>query len=147
MVRLAVERNYSCLIIQYYRFSETSTKTLYLPRPIEDATPRAIHHNPNRTYLESSSTCCRKAIIILNDNLEAKQQLSKIILNPGNDPNIHQQEWNSHVSASAAAPNHIIRHQRLTLNQKIIGKTKKNYLFIRAINSNKQNSRCSNYST
>ena len=30
-----------------------------LPRPIEDATPRAIHHNPNRKYFTSSSTCCR----------------------------------------------------------------------------------------
>ena len=30
-----------------------------LPRPIEDATPRAIHHSPNRAYPESSSTCCR----------------------------------------------------------------------------------------
>lgn len=31
----------------------------YLPRPIEDATPRATHHSPNRKYLEISSTCCR----------------------------------------------------------------------------------------
>ena len=32
-----------------------------LPRPIEDAMPRAIHHNPNRKYWWSSWTCCRKS--------------------------------------------------------------------------------------
>lgn len=32
------------------------------PRPIEDATPRATHHNPNWTYWRSSSTCCKKHV-------------------------------------------------------------------------------------
>jgi len=32
---------------------------LYLPRPIEDATPRATHQSPNRKYSRNSSRCCK----------------------------------------------------------------------------------------
>lgn len=46
-----------------------------LPRPIEDATPRATHHNTNWKYLRSSSTCCRNmaSTCILYSHRQFKQ--------------------------------------------------------------------------